>query len=152
MATAAKADRAAEDATGTPRTGRRKVTRSLVNFWLDAALFIALAFIVWVSALMKVVFPAPTAAAGWELWGLSYDQWCHVQFIAICAFGLLALEHLVLHWTWVCSVLTTQVLRVKGPRDDSANVIYGVGTFIVLLILLMGSLLAAVVMVHRPHP
>ena len=46
---------------------RRKLSMSLMNFWLDLALLVNLVFVGWVSATMRVVFPAPTSADGWTL-------------------------------------------------------------------------------------
>jgi hypothetical protein len=50
----------------------------------------------WVSATLQIVFPAPTAAAGWTLWGLSYDQWRDTQFVVLCLFALNVLLHVIL--------------------------------------------------------
>jgi hypothetical protein len=136
-----------------PKPGRRKLSMAFLNFWLDAALLVSITFVLWVSTMMQVVFPAPTTAAGWELWGLSFDQWRNVQFYGLCVCAVLALEHVVLHWTWVCSVLTTQVLRLKSRPDEGSQAVYGVATFIVLLIVVMTSLLAALLTVkHPPSP
>jgi hypothetical protein len=124
--------------------GRRKMSRSLLNFWLDAALLLAVTFVLWVSAVMQAVFPPPTFADGWELWGLSYNQWHNMQFVGLCVCALLALEHVVLHWNWVCSVIATQVLRVKARPDEGVQAVYGVATFIAILLAVLGSVAAAV--------
>src|SRR5262245_39184921 len=117
------------------------MSRSLLNFWLDAALLIAVLLALWVSVMLQVVFPAPTAAEGWVLWGLSFNQWRDVQFVALCACGLLVLEHVVLHWNWVCGVLATKILRVRSRSDEGVQAVYGVATFIVLLgVMLRASL------------
>lgn len=131
------------------KPGRRKLSRSLLNLWLDGALLVAVLVLVWTSLILRMAFPPPTAARGWKLWGLSYDQWYDLQFSALCVSALLALEHVVLHWNWICSVIAAQVLRVRNRPDEGSQAIYGVGTFIVILIVLLGSLLAAQVAVHR---
>jgi len=128
-----------------------KVSRTLLNFWLDATLLVAITFVGWVSVMMQVVFPAPTAAGGWELWGMSFNQWRDAQFISLCVCGLLALEHVVLHWKWVCNVITTQVLRIKDRPHEGSQAIYGVGTFIIILTLMMVGIIAALISVKRPH-
>jgi hypothetical protein len=102
-----------------PQPARRKMSMALINFWLDAGLLVAISFLGWVTAMLQIVFPAPTAAVGWTLWGLSYNQWHDAQFISLCAFALLVLVHLMLHWNWVCSVIATHVLRIKDHRCDS---------------------------------
>ncbi len=96
-----------------PKPARPKMSMAIVNFWLDAAMFVAIVFLMWVSLMLQVVFPAPTEAAGWQLWGLTYDQWRNAQFGALCVCALLAVEHVVLHWNWVCTMLATRVLRLK---------------------------------------
>jgi hypothetical protein len=128
------------------------MSASLFNFWLDAALLIAIVFLVWVTALMHAVFPEVSATKGWKLWSLTFDQWRELQFYATCACALLALEHLVLHWKWVCSVLAMQVLRVKNRPDDGVGAIYGVALFIGIMMLAIGSIIAGMVTVKHPVP
>lgn len=123
---------------------------SLINFWLDSALLVAILFVGWVSVMMQVVFPAPTSADGWELWGLSFNQWRDTQFFAMGACALLILEHLVLHWNWVCSVIATKVMGVKKRPDEAIQAMYGVGIFICIVIVMMGSILVAILTVKRP--
>lgn len=128
----------------------RKVSKALINFWLDVALLTAVVFLIWVSAMMQFVFPTPTRAAGWKLWGLTFDQWRDTQFGALCLCGLLGLEHLVLHWTWVCSVIATKVLRVRSRPDEGIQALYGVGIFIGVVMAMLTSILAAILTVKRP--
>lgn len=122
---------------------------ALINFWLDATLFTAVLVVVWVSVMLWIVFPAPTQADGWSVWGLSYDQWNTVQFVALCVAAGLAIEHLALHWNWVCSVLTTRILR--RPRLDQARqTVYGVATFVILLVLAQALIIAAMLSARPP--
>ncbi len=123
---------------------------ALINFWLDAGLLVTIAFLGWVTAMLQVVFPAPTAAAGWELWGLTFNEWHNTQFVALCVFAVLVLVHVMLHWNWVCSIIATQVLRLKTRPDDGMQTIYGVTTLIVLLMIIAGTIIAALLSVHRP--
>ena len=125
---------------------------ALLNFWLDLALLLTLLFVGWVSAMMRVVFPAPTSADGWKLWGLTFNRWSDIQFFGLCAFGLLAIEHLVLHWNWVCSLIATKILRTKNRPDESNQAVFGVGTFITVLMAMLAGLIAAMLNVHRPMP
>jgi hypothetical protein len=136
--------------TDDPKPARRKMSKSLLNFWLDATLFLTVTFILWVSVMMQFVFPTPTSAAGWELWGLSFNQWRDAQFYALSLCALLALEHVVLHWNWICGVIATQVLRVKNRPDEGVQAIYGVGVFIGIVVLVMASLLVATLTVKHP--
>jgi hypothetical protein len=133
-----------------PKDGQGKMPMATVNFWLDAALFVNLVVIMWVSALLHMVFPAPTEAAGWTLWGLSYNDWHSVQFYALCVFALLAVEHLVLHWNWVCSVIATRIVRSSSRPDEGVQAAYGISTFIGTMILTMAILLAALATVRQP--
>lgn len=136
-----------ETARGTP-TGK-PWPMTLINFWLDAILFVAVVIVVWVAVLLRVAFPSPTAAAGWSLWGLTYDQWHNVQFGALCVAAGLMIEHLVLHWNWICTVLATRILRVNRP-DEGRQAVYGVATFICILLLVKASLLVALFSVKAP--
>jgi hypothetical protein len=132
-------------------TSPRKMSMAVINFWLDAALFVNVIFIMWVSVMLQFIFPEPTESVGWKLWGMSYNEWRNVQFGALCTFALLAIEHLVLHWNWVCSIIATKVLRAAGKPDEGEQAVYGVGTFIGVLVLVMSSLVAALFSVQAPH-
>lgn len=131
---------------------RHRGSRTLVNFWLDVALLMAIIVVLWVSFMLQMVFPRPTAADGWELWGLSFNQWREVQFVGLCICALLALEHLVLHWNWVCTVIATRLLRVEKRPDEAIQAMYGVGAFITVLFLMLGTIFAASMAVKIPKP
>jgi hypothetical protein len=131
------------------RAGRRKLSMSLINFWLDAALLATVTFVGWVAVTMKIVFPAPTLAAGWTLWGLTYNQWHDLQFGSICFCALVILLHVMLHWNWVCNVIGAQILRLRRRPDDGRQTIYGVVTLIVLFTLVFGGIVAALLTVRQ---
>lgn len=135
-----------------PQPKTQKLSKSIINFVLDAVLLIAAVFLLWVSVVMRMVFPAPTTADGWMLWGLSYDRWHDVQFSTLCVVALLALEHLVLHWNWVCGIIATKILRVRKRPDEANQAVYGVATFITLLLTLLAGLIAATLAVKRSMP
>lgn len=134
------------------QTKTQKVSKSIINLVLDAVLLIAAVFLLWVSVVMRMVFPAPTTADGWVLWGLSYDRWHDVQFSTLCVVALLALEHLVLHWNWICGIIATKILRVRKRPDEANQAVYGVATFITLLLTLLAGLIAATLAVKRSMP
>jgi hypothetical protein len=139
-----------DEATKT-EAGTRKISTAAFNFWLDVAMFLNMIFIMWVTVMLQFIFPAPTESHGWRLWGLSYNDWRNIQFGALCLFALLAIEHLVLHWNWVCSIIATKVLRAKTKPDEGEQAVYGVGTFITVLVLSMATLVAALFCVQAPR-
>jgi hypothetical protein len=130
--------------------GQRRLSVSVINFWLDASLLIVLSVLGWVSAVLQVVFPAPTTADGWTLWGLTYDQWRDVQFGSLCIFALGVLLHVMMHWNWVCSVIATQIVRTRQRPDEAMQTIYGVATLIVLLHLIAAGVIVALLCVRHP--
>lgn len=111
-----------------------RISRTLVNFWLDG--FLGLMFVVLsiVAVIVQFVFPPGVAARGASLWGMSYGQWCSLQFMLIAVLGLGILLHVMLHWTWVCSVLSKRVLNLPDVPDDGIRTVYGVGLLIALLL------------------
>lgn len=129
---------------------KRRLSMSVINFWIDACILAALAGIGWITATLQIAFPRPTAAAGWTLWGLSYDDWRDVQFILLCFFACGILIHVMMHWNWVCSVIAVQILRVKDRPDEGMQTIYGVATLIALLHVIGAGVVAAMLCVHRP--
>jgi hypothetical protein len=130
--------------------GKRRVSMSVINFWLDATILITLLLIGWESATLQFLFPAPTMAAGWTLFGLTYDQCRDVQFATICVFGFGILVHVMMHWNWICSVVAAQILHTKSRADEGKQTIYGVATLIVLLHLIGIGVVLAMFFIHRP--
>jgi hypothetical protein len=129
---------------------KRRLPMSVVNFWLDSLLLMLLLLLGWVSATLQIVFPQPSLAAGWSLWGLSFDQWRDVQFSILCTFAFGILVHVMLHWNWVCSVIATQIVHARERPDEGMQTIYGVGTLIALLHILGLGIIAALLTVKRP--
>lgn len=118
-----------------PSRSSGRISRTLVNFWLDAllgAVFVALSI---TAVIVQFVFPPGIAAKGASLWGGSYGQWCSLQFGLIAVLGLGVLVHVMLHWTWVCSVLSKRVLGQAELPDDGIRTVYGVGFLIGLLLI-----------------
>ncbi len=132
-----------------PRS-KRRVSMAVVNFWLDATILVALLLLIWESATLQFILPAPTLAGGWTLFGLTYDQCRDIQFATLCVFSFGILIHLMLHWNWVCSVIATQILRDSERPDEGMQTIYGVATLIVLLHLIGAGIVVALFFVHRP--
>lgn len=102
---------------------------TLVNFWLDGILLIVFLALIWVSLLIRFVFPATSNLQDWQLWGRDLPQWIRLQFNILIAFCLGILLHLMLHWSWICGVFSSQIRRQKGGKhvsNDGARTIYGV--------------------------
>ena len=128
----------------------RRLSVSVINFWIDALILVLLATVGWISAVLQVTFPPPTVSDGWTLWGLNYDQWRDLQFGSLCLFALAILLHVMMHWNWVCSVIATQIVQTRQRPDEGMQTIYGVATLIVLLHLIAAGVVLAMVCVHRP--
>ena len=129
---------------------KQRTPMTVINFWLDVCLLVNVVIFMWVSTVMRVVFPPPTYAGGWVLWGMGYDQWDNLRFGSLCIFTLLALEHIVFHWNWVCNVLVTRVLKIKNRPDEGTQAVYGVGTFSGILLAIFVSLAVAYVSIKEP--
>lgn len=130
-----------------------KFSWTLVNFWLDALMLLVFLALVWVSTVIRFLFPAPSAAAGWSLWGWSMDSWTATQFALLAVLSLGILVHLMLHWSWVCGVFFGRIRRNKtGGKvpDDGIRTIYGVALMITILNVL--GILIAVAAVYIQSP
>lgn len=132
------------------KEGASKRPTAIFNFWVDVALGLSVLSLTWVSAMMQVTFPAPTAAGGWVLWGWNYDQWRNLQFGLLCLSVLLALEHVVLHWPWVCGVITTKILKLKNRPDEANQAMYGIAFFFCIVLVLKAATILAVFSVKHP--
>lgn len=129
------------------------MSRTLINFVLDLFLLSVTLAIVWTSFVLRFVFPPATTAAGWTLWGASYDAWSDLQFVLLAIVMLAILVHVMLHWTWVCGVIATRIFRRKAKtRDDGSLTLYGVGALIVVFNILGVALAAAHFSVSPPLP
>ncbi len=111
--------------------------QTVVNFWLDTLLLICFLAQIWGAVIVRFVFPPASAAAGYALWGMSFGDWLDIQFVIQVCFSFGILLHLMLHWNWVCGVISSRILRVRDGRkrilDDGQRTILGVGFLIVVL-------------------
>jgi hypothetical protein len=130
------------------------LSRTAINFWLDATLLFSFLALLWVAFVVRFVFPPGPAAAGWKLWSWSYQQWAELQFGLLCGVALVVLVHVMLHWTWVCGVAAGWIARWRGrpkrPLDDGTRTLWGVGLIVLLVNLLGIALAAAALMIERP--
>jgi hypothetical protein len=126
------------------------ISRTMLNFLIDASLLFSAMSMTWVSVMLMVVFPVPTRSEGWKLLGMDFNQWRQVQFGLLMITALLALEHLVLHWKWVCGVIVTKILRLKNRPDEAIQAVYGVAAFIGALIMMGALIVVAMLIVQKP--
>ncbi len=121
----------------TPAAARApgRVSRTLVNFWLDGLLGLLFVKLCITAVIVQFVFPPGVAARGASLWGMNYGRWCGLQFglLAVLALGILL--HVMLHWTWICSVLSKRVMKWPEVPDSGLQTVYGVGLLICLLLI-----------------
>lgn len=143
-----------EDTRAETRPGHSRSARGLswseINFLLDAALMLLFVALCAAAVIVRFVFPPGPAAKGWLLWGLDYDAWGGIQFglLATLAFGILV--HVMLHWSWVCNLLSSRLGGRKTRVDEGMQTIYGVGLLIVLLNLIGVVVAAAKLTIHGP--
>lgn len=133
--------KAATDAAYQPRP--LPWTRNDTNFWLDTALLIVFLAVLAITGILQFVFPGPMKAADWSLWGYDYSAWQTVQSLSIGVFAVLVIVHLILHWAWVCGVISVRFSRHLGRRVrilEPMLTLYGVA----FLALCLFSILAVV--------
>jgi len=119
---------------------------TIINFWLDACLMVVFLTNLWCAFVIRFIFPSPTNAGGWLLWGWSYTDWANAQFWGLCILAAGILVHVMLHWTWVCGVVAGQFAPRKDGRKrmwtDGERTLVGVG-MMVTIIVIMGIAFAA---------
>jgi len=128
------------------------MSKTLFNFWLDCLLLTLFMALVAVAAVVQFVFPPPASANGALLWGGTLGHWMSVQFGLLCAFGLAVLLHVMMHWSWVCGVISARLTKSKKRMDEGIQTIVGVGLLIVLLHIVGAFVFAAWVMIQKPTP
>ena len=99
-------------------------------------LLLLVSALLFTAAVLRFVFPTPSQAVGWTLWGQNYDAWSAFQFVLVAILGLAILLHVMLHWSWVCGVVLTRFLGRSGREarmDDGQQTLWGVGMLIVVV-------------------
>jgi hypothetical protein len=128
------------------------MSRTAINFVIDAFLLVITVLLLFTTAVLRFVFPAPTSAAGWLLWGQDYNAWSNFQFIVTIIIGLALLLHIMMHWSWVCGVVITKLLKRparEAKLDDGAQTLWGVGMLIVVVNIL-GLMVGAAYLTVQP--
>jgi hypothetical protein len=118
-------------------------SKTTLNFWLDCFLLVAFLSLVWVTAVLRFLFPAGAAADEWSLWGWKVEQWRDVQFVVLCVLSLAVLLHVMLHWSWVCGVAARHLRSRSAVRNDGSQTLAGVAVLLIVLHVLAFGLLAA---------
>jgi len=129
------------------------MSRTAVNFVVDVILLLITLSLIFTTTVLRFVFPAPTRSVGWLLWGNDYDSWANFQFVLMTLVAGAVLVHLMLHWSWVCGVIVTKLLRRStrsAKLDDGSQTLWGVGMLIVVINLLAALVGIAYVMVQPP--
>ena len=130
------------------------MSRTIINFWLDTTLLCSMLLLVWTSTVIRFVFPPALAAMDWTLRRGSIDQWIGFQYALLCVLTFLILIHVMLHWNWICGVVTTRLLPARNTNrramNEGTRTLYGVGLLIVLLNVMGLAIAAAVLMVDGP--
>lgn len=115
------------------------MSRTTVNFLLDALLLVVFTSLAATSVVVRFVFPPGTQADRWILWGHGYDAWVGLQFNILALLALGILFHLMLHWSWVCGVAANRLSKWGGRTihiDEANQTVYGVGLLVVLFTLI----------------
>ena len=130
------------------------MSKTVINFWLDLTLLVLFLSALWSAVVVRFVFPNGTSAAGWSLWGANYDDWTQIQFTFMCMLAFCVLIHIMLHWSWVCGVVSNRMLRRsdarKRPWTDGERTLIGVGLMVAVFHLLAIGFAAARLMVQPP--
>ena len=128
------------------------MSRTSLNFILDSGLLILFTGLVWSSSVVRFVFPPAYESRGWQLWDLGLSEWMNIQFAMLSLLALGVLIHVMLHWSWVCGVITSRLSRgKKGKLDDGVQTIWGVGLLIVILNILGAAIAVAAVAIQEPR-
>lgn len=133
----------------------KRISWTVINFWLDLTLLVVFVLLLWTSVVVRFIFPPPTSAAGWTLWGWGFDRWSDMQFSLICTLALGVLVHVMLHWSWVCGVLWGKLLPPLTGRkhklpDDGIRTLTGVGLLILLVNVVGVAVAATALAIQRP--
>jgi len=130
------------------------MTRTTVNFILDTALLIVFVVLCWIECVVRFVFPPTYEADHWLLWGLDLDAWLSVELGVLCVLTMGILLHIMLHWSWVCGVVTNRISKWRGRTirpDDGSQTLWGVVLLAALLHVVAIAVMAAAWMIQPPR-
>ncbi len=148
------ADPAPAERTTSRKTRRLRITRTGVNFWLDVCLALLLLTQLWITFVLRFAFPPGPEAAGWSLWSWSYEAWFRAYFGTACVLASAVVLHVMLHWSWVCGVVSRWFRRPGSPKpqtDDPVRTLVGVMLLIGILVVMGIGLAAAIFTVVGPE-
>jgi hypothetical protein len=137
------ADRQREQHPAPPRKSSSGWSKTVVNFWVDCLLLVLFLLLVWVSAVLRFLFPAGPAEQEWELWGGDVEFWRGLQFGLLCLLALGIVLHVMLHWSWVCGVVARNLLGRSPSKNDGTQTLVGVGVLLGILHVLAAALIIA---------
>jgi len=128
--------------------------QTMVNFWLDSVLLVNFLTLIFVAVIVQFIFPPAEASVGYTLWNMTLSQWMDVQFGVLAVFCLGIVLHLMMHWTWVCGIVGSRLLRGRDGKkrvmDDGQRTILGVGLMIVLLNIMGLGIACAALAIRAP--
>ncbi len=116
--------------------------KTIINFWLDAALLVLFLVLAWELAILRLAFPK-AASDRWRLLNHTAADWQDLAFNTFCVFALGIMLHVMLHWSWIVATIQTKLLHRQATRDDGSHTMIGVGVLFVLIHLLAGGVLWA---------
>ena len=109
----------------------RRLSRSGVNFWVDAATAVAIAAMLGTGILLKWVLPPGIRGGRGLSWlGEGRHYWGDVHFWISVVLVVLLVFHLVLHWSWITACWRRFAGSLKSP------VTWAILAFLALLITL----------------
>jgi hypothetical protein len=134
----------------------RKISRSDINFLLDALLMLLFVAVCTCSVILEFVFPAGTQADGWLLWNSSFNEWSRFRFYILASMAAAVVLHVMLHWSWICGIiasrLRSELTEKPVARDDPSRTLWGVGLLIIIVNLMGAIIAAAALTIHAATP
>jgi len=114
------------------------VNRNWLNLIVDGLAALTALALVWTGLLIWFVLPPRAGSPAWL--GLDRHAWGEVHFGIAMALIALALVHVALHWTWVCTMLCRLAGRERRAWSAARRRIVGTLVLLVLVALFVGSL------------
>lgn len=120
------------------------MNRTVFNFWVDLLSFVVFILMVFTGLIIYYVLPPCGNCTGQGctvealLWGMDRHFFGKIHFYLSLGMIILMIEHLVLHWTWVCS-MCSRVLGVTINSQKQQN-LFGLSLIGGCLIVTIGLL------------
>ncbi len=90
--------------------------KPLINYIIDALMFLLIIPIAGIGIIMEYVLPSGQGGGKDVLLGLTRHEWGSIHWYCSIVFVVLLITHIVLHWNWIKSMTKSFFKKKKANK------------------------------------